>query len=470
MSALRGIQPGRGTNRMARRMPLGLGGLWLRLAIAFLLVSVIAVAVDTALTAAGLASDANAVVRQQEVEVVHAAALTAGAAYEGIGWQLADLQPVFDLVKRAGAAVEIRGPAGRVIGSSPGYASYPAASELTLPIISAAVLPGKLADRVGQVTVRFSHRGLGALAKRFEEHRMGGRIEAAVIAALLALAVSVIAARFTIVPIEAVLKALHARAGGDRDYRISRLRAAGVLRKLLVGFNESSDAFDAMDRAQRNLVADVAHEVRTPVAILQGETEALVDGVSEPTPANLASLHAEVLRLARMVDDLQRLAAAESAEMHLKRGQYDLAEVAAEVTKRLGDAFTSADVTLSTKLEPAVALCDRDRIQDVVSNLLTNALKFTGAGGRVTVQTGRDGDHQAVVRVSDTGIGIPADELPHVTERFFRGRESLSLVSGSGIGMAIVAELIRAHQGHLDISSEEGQGTQVVFRLPLTSN
>jgi len=478
---------------MARRMPLGLGGLWLRLALAFLLVSVIAVAVETAVGSASLSRDATAVARQQQVVLGHAVALTTGAAYQGVGWAHADLHPVFDLAARAGAAVRVRAEAGRVVGSSPGYANYPIAGEMTLPIVAVvrmlnnvpvrvrqgiarlAIVRQAVARqaidrpttvRIGQITIRFNGGDLSALAKRFESRRIRSRILAAAIAALIALAVSVGAARLTIAPIESVLNAMRARAGGDRDYRISKLRAPGVLRRLLEGFNETSDAFDAMERAQRDLVADVAHEVRTPVAILQGETEALVDGVSEATQENLDSLHAEVMRLARMVDGLQRLAAADSAELQLKRHNHDLAEIAAEVVGRLRDSFAFAGVTLSTKLAPAVALCDRDRIQDVISNLLTNALKFTPPGGRVTVESGRDDDHQAFVLVSDTGVGIPAADLPHVTERFFRGREQSGMVQGSGIGMAIVAELIHAHHGHLSLSSEEGRGTQVAFTLP----
>jgi two-component system, OmpR family, sensor histidine kinase BaeS len=453
---------------MARRWHLGLGGLWLRLALAFLLVSLLAIVVDMMLTGMGLPTGVIAVARHEEIGLAQAAAFTTGAAYRSVGWARADLHPVFDLASQAGASCEIRDQAGHVVGLSRGYASYPAAGERSLPIVAAAGVPGKDAVRVGQITIRFGRRGLGALASRFVTHRLQARALGAVIAGLIALAVSVIAARLIIVPIEVVLTAMHARATGDRDHRISRVRAPGVLRELLEGFNKTADAFDAMDRAQRNLVADLAHEVRTPVAILQTETEALVDGVTEPTAENLASLHAEVLRLGHMVDGLQRLAAAESAEMELRRHRCDLAEITAEVAGRLDDAFASAEVTLSTELEPAVALCDRDRIQDVVSNLLTNALKFTRAGGHVTVWTGRNGDHQAIVRVSDTGIGIPADELPHVTERFFRGRRSAGMAGGTGIGMAIVAELVRAHHGRLTISSEEGQGTQVTFMLPLT--
>jgi two-component system, OmpR family, sensor histidine kinase BaeS len=455
---------------VARRRPLGLGGLWLRLALAFLLVSILPIVVETMLIATGLTSDVTAVARREEVGLAKAAAFTSGAAYRNVGWARADLHPVFDLASQAGASCEIRNQAGRVVGLSRGYASYPTAGEKTLPIVAATRVPSTDLDRIGRITVRFSQHALSALAMTFEAYRRQARILATVIAVSIALAVSVIAARLTIVPIEVALTAMRARAAGDRDYRISRVRAPGVLRELLESFNESSDAFDAMDRAQRNLVADVAHEVRTPVAVLRAETEALVDGISEPTPENLASLHVEVLRLARMVDGLQRLAAAGSAEIELKRRRCDLAEIAADVAGRLDDAFASADVTLITNLEPAVAVCDRDRIQAVVSNLLTNALKFTPAGGQVTVQTSRNGNHQAIVRVSDTGIGIPADELPNVTKRFFRGRRSAGMVGGSGIGMAMVAELVRAHHGHLAISSEEGKGTQVTFTLPLTGN
>jgi two-component system sensor histidine kinase BaeS len=453
---------------MARRGPLGLGGLWVRLALAFLAVSVLALVVATMLTEKGVGSSIAAIARQQERGLAHAAALTAGAAYEGVGWPHADLDPVLDLAEQAGAGVQIRDHAGRVVGSSHGYASYPTARERTLPIV-AATHPGKAKVEVGQITVRFGGRGVGALAETFEAQRLQGRILAVAIAALIALVGSVAAARLVIVPIEVMLTAMHARATGDRDYRISNVRAPGVLRQLLEGFNQTADALDAMDRAQRNLIADVTHEVRTAAAILHATTEALADGLTEPTPVSLGSLNTEVTRLVRMVDGLQRLATAVSAEMQLQRDQHDLASIAAEAAGRLADAFASANIRLNTQLRPAIVLCDHDRMQDVISNLLTNALKFTPAGGCVTIQTEQD-DNQAIARVCDTGIGIPADELPRVTQRFFRGQRSAAMASGSGIGMAIVSELVRSHHGHLAISSEEGVGTQVTVTLPATGN
>jgi two-component system, OmpR family, sensor histidine kinase BaeS len=449
---------------VARRGAFGLGGLWLRLALAFLAISLTAVVVDTVVTAAGLGSDITAVARQQEAALARSAAFTSGAAYQGVGWARADLGPVFDLASRAGAAVRIRDLAGRLVGSSPGYARYPTDDARTRAIVVLRHRPGKVTVRVGTITVRFGLKGLGSLAERFQAERLRARIMAALIAVVCALVASVFVARGIITPIDRMLTAMRARAAGNRGYRISDTSAPGALRELLEGFNASTDTFDAMDRAQRNLVADVAHEVRTPVAVLQAGTEAIMDGVAKLTQENVASLHAEVLRLSGMVDGLQRLAAAESAGLHLRPYPCDLGGITAEVAERLDDAFSAAKITLSTKLERTVVSCDPDRIRDVVSNLLTNSLKFTPPGGSVTVETGQEGD-RAILRVTDTGIGIPADELPRVTERLFRGRRSGEVTAGSGIGMAIVSELVRAHQGQLDISSEEGHGTQVTVRL-----
>jgi two-component system, OmpR family, sensor histidine kinase BaeS len=453
---------------VARRGLFGLGGLWLRLALAFLGVSLIAVVVDTVLVATGITTTMTTVARHQEAGLAQSAAFASGAAYRDVGWARVDLRPVFDLAARVGAAVQIRDQSGRVVGQSLGYSGYPTAGQRTLPIVAARHYHSKIMVRVGKVTVRFGPLGFGAMARRFEAVRLRTRLLAAAIAALSALAVSVIIARLILTPIEVMLEAMRARTAGDRGYRITNVRAPGALNELLEGFNSSADAFDAMDRAQRNLVADLAHEVRTPVAVLQAETEAMIDRMIEPTEENLESLHGEVLRLGRMVDGLQRLAAAESAGVQLKLRSCDLAEITADVAERLDEAFAAAQVTVTTTLEPAVALCDYDRIQDVISNLLTNALKFTPPGGRVTVRTERRGDHQAILRISDTGIGIPGHELPHVTERFFRSKRSAGKVGGSGIGMAIVSELIRAHHGQLTIWSEEGQGTQVTVMLPTT--
>ncbi len=243
--------------------------------------------------------------------------------------------------------------------------------------------------------------------------------------------------------------------------------STGVLRELSVALNESSDAIDQRDRLQKNLVANIAHELRTPVAILQASHEAMLDGVTQPTTENLWSLRDEVLRLARMIEDLQRLAAAEAAALQLKVAPQDLAEVAADAAASLTDSFGAAEVSLTRKLSSVWVLCDPDRMREVIVNLLTNALKFTPADGTVTLETGSGDRGMAQLKVSDTGIGIPADELPRVTERFFRGQRSAQMATGSGIGLTIVAELVRPQHGDLNITSEQGRGTQAKVCVPL---
>src|SRR5215467_9017692 len=146
-----------------------------------------------------------------------------------------------------------------------------------------------------------------------------------------------------------MLSAVRARGAGRRFVRIERVRGVGVLRELLESFNQASRALDERDRLRRNLVADVAHELRTPVAVLQASHEAMIDGVTEPTPENLESLHEEVLRLARMVDDLQRLASAESAALQLKLIRCDMSAIVAEAAGNLNETFAAGGVRLEQR-------------------------------------------------------------------------------------------------------------------------
>jgi two-component system sensor histidine kinase BaeS len=158
------------------------------------------------------------------------------------------------------------------------------------------------------------------------------------------------------------------------------------------------------------------------------------------------------------------MAAADAAGLHLTREQRDLADIAATAADSLSRRFEAASVTLDRQLAPAPVVADERWMHQVVTNLLGNALKFTPAGGRVTVRTAQDGP-SAVLTVTDTGVGIPADELPHVFERFWRGRAAAG-TSGSGIGLAIAAELARAHGGTLTAASRPGQGATLTLTVP----
>ena len=155
------------------------------------------------------------------------------------------------------------------------------------------------------------------------------------------------------------------------------MRAPGELRELATAFDQMADTLDRQDKIRRDLVADVAHELRTPVAVLQAGHEALLDGVTEPTPAELTSLRDEVLRLARMVGDLQDLAAADAAALHLDLQPCDLASLAAAAADSLARRFEAAGITVDRQLAPAPILADPRWLHQVITNLLSNALKFT---------------------------------------------------------------------------------------------
>jgi two-component system sensor histidine kinase BaeS len=228
--------------------------------------------------------------------------------------------------------------------------------------------------------------------------------------------------------------------------------------------DEMADLLDRNEQVRRDMVADIAHELRTPIAVLQAGHEALVDGFAEPTPDQLASLRDEVLRLARMVEELQTLAAADAASMQLDRRPADLAEVAAAAVESLAGRFSAAGIPLARRLDSAPILGDPRWLHHVVTNLLTNALKFSRPGGTVSIDTGVTGS-EAILHVSDTGVGIPPAELPRIFERFWRGQQAAQ-TSGTGIGLAIAAEIVRAHGGGLTADSEVDVGTVMTLSLP----
>ena len=234
---------------------------------------------------------------------------------------------------------------------------------------------------------------------------------------------------------------------------------------LLAGLTAAFAAADvsALARQQRTELTS-AIAVAAGAAWDRNNSWALLDGVAEPTAAELTSLRDEVLRLARMVGDLQDLAAADAAALHLTRQTCDLAELAAVAADSLARRFDAAYIAVDRQLAAAPILADPRWLHQVITNLLSNALKFTPSGGRVTIST-RQEDPEAVLEVTDTGSGIPADELPHVFDRFWRGRQAAQ-TSGSGIGLSVAADLARAHGGRLTAASRQGHGTTMTPTLP----
>ena len=433
------------------------GRLGLQLAVLLVFVAIGAVVVANVVAGLTVFADARQILHLQEKNEAKATALGASVTYTNGNWARA-LEPVIAVADRAGAAVQVRDSAGRPVRASPDYYSFPSGPHLIEPVRAGG-------RTVGSVSIKFDDHGIGALIGHFEAQRWRARLVAGAFGALFALVVAFFVAPLIAAPIDRLLMTARARGAGRPQYRVGKVSGLPDLRELSATFDQMADTLGQQDQLRRNLVANVAHELRTPIAVLQASTEAMVDGLTPLTIGNARSLHDEVVRLGQMTDDLQRLASAEAAALKLRFSPCDLAQVAAAAATSLAGIFDGVGVRLTRRLESVWVPGDPDRMREVVTNLLTNAAKFTPAGGVVALETRQAGDAAALM-VCDTGVGIAADELPRLSERFYRGRESAE-VSGSGIGLAIVDELVRAHNATMEIASAPGQGTQVTIRMPL---
>lgn len=285
-------------------------------------------------------------------------------------------------------------------------------------------------------------------------------------AGLAALALGIVLARRATAPARELTRAAKALAAGDRSRRVD-YQTPDEFGAMAISFNAMADTIEHEDRLRRDFASEVAHELRTPLTILRTQLEGLQDGVIEPSSRALASLHEETLRLTRLVADLETLASADAAGFSLEQRVIALRPLLDEVALEFTGPFRAEEVRLDVDLEDVAADVDPTRVHQVAANLLSNALKFTPAGGRVRMALRPEGP-DAVISVNDTGPGIPADELPQVFDRFFRGRGARA--SGSGIGLTVARELVRAHGGDIEVSSDPGRGATFTVHLPRGSS
>src|SRR5438552_10745573 len=318
----------------------------LRLALAFAAVALAAIALLAGLTAAFAAADVSSLASRQRADLTKAIAAAAGTAWDRHdSWASADVEPVLDLAARVGADAQIRDQAGRPVAVSRGFAE-----RASSPQGSAAVLVR--GTPVGTAVVRFTGSGLAAANHTLQTALLRAIAGAAGLAAVLALLTGLAVAGRITRPVGKLIAATRAMGRGDRTARVGQVPAPGELRELATAFDQMADTLDRQEQLRRALVADVAHELRTPIAVLQAGHEALLDGVAEPTPGELASLRDEVLRLARMVGDLQTLAAAEAAALQLTLSPQDLAGIAANAADSLAGRFEAAGIALERRLAP----------------------------------------------------------------------------------------------------------------------
>ncbi|MBU0493248.1 MAG: HAMP domain-containing protein [Chloroflexi bacterium] len=293
-----------------------------------------------------------------------------------------------------------------------------------------------------------------------------GVLGAALLAGSLALVAAALVARSLTTPLRRLTQAAHDLARGNLTQRVV-IRGNDEVADLGQAFNSMAESLETAAEQRRQMTADIAHELRTPLSIVQGELEALLDGVYPLTTNSIEPIYQETRLLSRLVADLRELALADAGELRLERVPTDLGALVAKVLAGFERPAADKGVALTTEIGPGLPTLDvdPDRIRQVLANLLDNALRHTPAGGRVTVQAAsHDGD--VLVSVRDTGPGIAPADLPHVFERFYRGDRSRARVSGgavrvgtgTGLGLAIARSLIEAHGGHMWVESVPGQG------------
>jgi two-component system OmpR family sensor kinase/two-component system sensor histidine kinase BaeS len=279
-------------------------------------------------------------------------------------------------------------------------------------------------------------------------------------------------------PVRQLTAAAHAISNGDLSQRVA-VGSRDELGELADAFNTMAANLAASEGQRRQMVADIAHELRTPLSVMQANLEAMQDGILPTDAEQLASLHEETLLLSRLVADLRLLSLAEAGQLKLELAEADLGDLARRATERLRPTADAKRIALTVEVGadlPRVWV-DADRFTQMIGNLLDNALRYTPAGGRIELAVRWSGEagqaRRPIVAITDSGSGIAPEDLPHVFDRFYRGDKSRARASGgSGLGLAIVKQLADAHGGNVWAESPVfhtpdggGFGTRIVVML-----
>ncbi|MFI0432735.1 MAG: ATP-binding protein [Candidatus Nanopelagicales bacterium] len=445
----------------------GLGPIGRRLLLAFVLVALSSVVVLSVAAVIGTAKGLDASEDTQRAATATAVAAQAGDAYAVAGgWSGADLGAAEASAAAAGARLVVRDSVGTVVAAPSdeagmngmgGMGAMSGRGQVSAPVVVAG-------QTVGSVRLAFGTPGSSA-AQRIAWSWIA---VAALAALIVAGAVAWFVTRRITDPLARLADVARRFASGDRAARAAPadVVAPGELGELARSFDATAEAVVVSESTRQAMAADVAHELRTPLAALQAGLEELRDGYVEPDQPRLTALHAQAVRLGRLVDDMAQLSSAEASSLTIVRSPLDLGEVAAEALgARLAD-LEAAGLQVQRSIATGVWISgDDDRLHQVVGNLLANAAKFGRPGDQVQVAVWATGS-RAVLEVADTGPGIAPADLPHVFDRLWRGTADTT-TAGSGIGLAVVREVVAAHDGEVDVRSDGRTGTTFTVTLPL---
>lgn len=288
----------------------------------------------------------------------------------------------------------------------------------------------------------------------------------AVVAGVFSLILGSYMARRLSGPISRVIKTAERISEGKYDTRVTEKSSTREIVELTDTINTLAETLGKQETLRKRLTADVAHELRTPIANLQSHLEAMLDGIWEPDVQRLQSCHAEAVRLSGIVGDLETLARYDGENVVLCRERFDLSALIQKTVASFETEFQTKKISLLLQATEQDLVADRDKLAQVLVNLLSNALKYTKEGGKIEITAGGD-EREVRVSIKDTGIGISREDLPFIFERFYRADRSRSRATGgSGIGLAIAKSLIEAHGGTLSANSDWGSGSEFVAVLP----
>jgi two-component system OmpR family sensor kinase/two-component system sensor histidine kinase BaeS len=271
--------------------------------------------------------------------------------------------------------------------------------------------------------------------------------------------------RRTAMPVGDVMEAASRLAEGDYAARVTPAGPPEV-QSLGLAFNQMAERLQNNEAQRRDLLADIAHELRTPLSIIQGNAEGVLDGVYAPNEERMAAIVEETQVMSRLLEDLRTLSTAEAGTLSLYKERVNPADIIEETLVAFRPQAAAAGIRVESAIESGLPSIEIDplRIRGVITNLLTNALRYTPAGGSITLTASASAGPPALrFAVTDTGSGIAAEDLPYVFTRFRKSADS----RGSGLGLAIAKSLVEAHGGSIEAESEPGRGTTVRFSLPV---
>ena len=442
----------------------------LRLVLAF--VAVAAVAVGTAALVVGLTTTSRFErfardVRHHEAE--HTADRIA-AAYERTGDLRKAAHEVFPRGQPRGLLLAVVDVDGNLVWGSGGIRSRVAiAAWPATPLVAEGEEVGQLhmpqaLGPAGPSPIGSDARAV--LERAFITDTVRSLLIGLVIAVGVALVVGVVIAAGITRPLRRLTAAARGVAAGDLRSR-SGLAGRDELATVGAAFDDMASGLQAQEAARRNLFADIAHELRTPVTVIEGNLQAMLDGVYDRSDETLRSTLDRAEGLHRLVEDIRDLSLADVGKLDLSIEQVALDRVLHDAASAMRSQAQAKGVSLDPEPSPGTALADEARLRQILANLLDNAVRHTPSGGSIAIRSGTQDDGTCWMEVTDTGEGIPDDDLPHIFDRFYRGTDASGRKTrGSGLGLAIARALVEAMDGSLTATSAPGDGSTFRIELP----